>query len=137
MSVCTIQIVGRLGADPRIEYTPQGTAVCKFKVATNETIRVRGGEQREVTTWFRVSAWGKQAENVARCLSKGSKVFVSGRMHAEDWTDREGRPRQSLEVEPDYIEFLDPVPGSRAAEPEAPRAESPAPDFAEEDVIEV
>ena len=107
MSFNTIMIMGNLGRDPELSYTPQGTAVCKFTVATNERRRDKAGEQQDVTTWFRVTVWGKQAENVSRYLSKGRKVFVQGRLHVEEWTDREGKPRQSLEVNASDVQFID------------------------------
>ena len=107
MSFNTIMIMGNLGRDPELSYTPQGTAVCKFTVATNERRRDKAGEQQDITTWFRVTVWGKQAENVSRYLSKGRKVFVQGRLHVEEWTDREGKARQSLEVNASDVQFID------------------------------
>jgi len=107
MSYNKIILIGNLGRDPELSYTPQGTAVCKFSVATNERRRDKSGEQQDITTWFRVSAWGKQAENVSRYLTKGRKVYVEGRLHVEEWTDREGKPRQSLEVNASDVQFID------------------------------
>ncbi|HWS88597.1 MAG TPA: single-stranded DNA-binding protein [Pyrinomonadaceae bacterium] len=111
MSFNTIIIVGNLGRDPELSYTPQGTAVCKFSVATNERRRDKAGEQQDITTWFRVTVWGKQAENVSRYLSKGRKVYIQGRLHVEEWTDREGKPRQSLEVNASDVHFIDSASG--------------------------
>lgn len=111
MSFNTIMIMGNLGRDPELSYTPQGTAVCKFTVATNERRRDKAGEQQDITTWFRVTVWGKQAENVSRYLSKGRKVFVQGRLHVEEWTDREGKARQSLEVNASDVQFIDSAGG--------------------------
>lgn len=107
MSYNKIILIGNLGRDPELSYTPQGTAVCKFSVATNERRRDKAGEQQDITTWFRVSAWGKQAENVSRYLTKGRKVYVEGRLHVEEWTDREGKARQSLEVNASEVQFID------------------------------
>ncbi|MDT5293849.1 MAG: single-strand DNA-binding protein, partial [Acidobacteriota bacterium] len=101
---------GNLGRDPELSYTPQGTAVCKFSVATNERRRDKAGEQQDITTWFRVTVWGKQAENVSRYLSKGRKVYLEGRLHMEEWTDREGKPRQTLEVNASDVQFIDSSP---------------------------
>ena len=75
-------------------------------MATNERRRDKAGEQQDITTWFRVSAWGKQAENVSRYLTKGRKVYLEGRLHVEEWTDREGKPRQSLEVNASDVQFI-------------------------------
>jgi single-strand DNA-binding protein len=107
MSFNKIIIVGNLGRDPELRYTPQGTAVCQFSVATNERRRDKAGEQQDITTWFRVTAWGKQAENVSKYLSKGRRVYVEGRLHLEEWTDRDGKQRQTLEVNASDIHFLD------------------------------
>jgi single-strand DNA-binding protein len=107
MSYNKIIIIGNLGRDPELSYTPQGTAVCKFSVATNERRRDKAGEQQDITTWFRVSAWGKQAENISRYLTKGRKVYIEGRLHMEEWTDREGKQRQTLEVNASEVQFID------------------------------
>ncbi|HEX7317990.1 MAG TPA: single-stranded DNA-binding protein [Pyrinomonadaceae bacterium] len=107
MSFNHITIYGNLGRDPELSYTPQGTAVCKFTMATNERRRDKAGEQQDITTWFRITVWGKQAENVSRYLTKGRKVIVLGRLHVEEWTDREGKARQSLEVNASDVQFVD------------------------------
>jgi single-strand DNA-binding protein len=107
MSFNQITIFGNLGRDPELSYTPQGTAVCKFTIATNERRRDKAGEQQDITTWFRVTVWGKQGENVSRYLTKGRKVIVLGRLHVEEWTDREGKARQSLEVNASDVQFVD------------------------------
>src|SRR5215510_6733657 len=101
-----IVIVGYLGRDPEIRYTPQGTAVCHFSVATTEKKKDRAGEAQDVTTWFRVSAWGRQAEVANQYLSKGRQVYVEGRLRLEEFTDREGNRRQSLEVSATDLHFL-------------------------------
>src|SRR5262245_9891757 len=105
-----IVIVGYLGRDPEIRYTPQGTAVCNFSIATTEKRKDRAGEAQDVTTWFRVSAWGRQAEVANQYLSKGKQVYVEGRLRQEEYTDRDGARRQSLEVNATDIQFL----GTRA-----------------------
>src|SRR5215203_4460125 len=116
MSYNKIILIGNLGRDPELSYTPQGTAVCKFSVATNALRRDKSGEQQDITTWFRVSAWGKQAENISRYLTKGRKVYIEGRLHVEEWTDREGKPRQSLEVNASEVQFIDGPSGGGGAE---------------------
>jgi single-strand DNA-binding protein len=110
MSFNKIIIVGNLGRDPELSYTPQGTAVCKFSVATNERRRDKAGEQQDITTWFRVTVWGKQAENVSRYLTKGRRVYLEGRLHMEEWTDREGKARTTLEVNASDVQFIDSSP---------------------------
>lgn len=125
MSYNKIILIGNLGRDPELSYTPQGTAVCKFSVATNERRRDKSGEQQDITTWFRVSAWGKQAENISRYLTKGRKVYLEGRLHVEEWTDREGKPRQSLEVNASEVQFIDGPGGGGGVEGIPVRSQQP------------
>src|SRR5918992_5704899 len=107
MSFNKIVVVGNLGRDPELRYTPQGTAVCSFTMATNERRKGQAGEQQDVTTWFRVTVWGKQAETVSKYLTKGRNVYVEGRLHVEEWTDRDGKQRHTLEVNAADVRFLD------------------------------
>ena len=106
MSFNKIIIVGNLGRDPEMRYTPQGTAVCTFSVATNERRKDKSGEQQDITTWFRITVWGRQAENVSKYLTKGRSVYVEGRLHVEEWTDRDGKPRHTLEVNASDVQFI-------------------------------
>jgi single-strand DNA-binding protein len=106
MSFNKIIIVGYLGRDPELRYTPQGTAVCNFSVATTEKRKNVAGETEEHTIWFRVTAWGRQAEVAAEYLAKGRQVYVEGRLRREEYTDREGIQRTSLEVNASDIQFL-------------------------------
>ena len=106
MSFNKITIVGYLGRDPELRYTPQGTAVCNFSVATTEKRKNARGETEEHTIWFRVTAWGRQAELAAEYLAKGRQVYVEGRLRREEYTDREGVQRTSLEVNASDIQFL-------------------------------
>ena len=100
-----ITVVGHLGRDPVLRYTPQGTAVCDFSVATSER-RSGGGDAQETTTWFKITLWGKQAEVANQYLSKGKQVYVEGRLRQTEYTDREGMKRTSLEVNATDIQFL-------------------------------
>ena len=93
-----ITIVGYLGRDPELKFTPQGSAVCKFSVATSERRKNADGEPEDLTTWFRVTCWNQTAQFVGENLSKGQQVFVEGRLRLETYTDREGAQRGSLEV---------------------------------------
>jgi single-strand DNA-binding protein len=102
-----ITIVGYLGRDPEIRYTADGTAVCHFSVATTEKRKdPRTGEAQDATTWFRVTAWRRQAEVANQYLSKGKQVYVEGRLRQEEYTDRDGNRRTSLEVSATEIHFL-------------------------------
>jgi single-strand DNA-binding protein len=106
MSFNKIIIVGNLGRDPELRYTPQGNAVCNFSVATNEKKKDKAGDLQDVTTWFRVTLWSKQAENASKYLTKGSPIYVEGRLRVEEWTDRDGNNRYTLEVHATDMQFL-------------------------------
>lgn len=106
MSFNKVIVVGNLGRDPEMKFTPQGTPVCTFSVATNERRRDRSGEQQDVTTWFRVTVWGRQAETASKYLSKGRSVYVEGRLHVDEWTDKQGKARFTLELNATDVQFL-------------------------------
>jgi single-strand DNA-binding protein len=106
MSFNKITIVGYLGQDPTLRYTPQGNAVCNFSVATTEKRKNARGDVEEHTIWFRVTSWGRQAEVAHEYLAKGRQVYVEGRLRLEHYTDREGNPRISPEVNASAIHFL-------------------------------
>jgi single-strand DNA-binding protein len=91
-------MTGRLGADPEMRYTPQGHAVTTFRAASNRSWRTAEGEAHEDTEWFRVVAWNKLAEICNQWLSKGSRVYVEGRMQTRQWQDQEGQTRYQTEV---------------------------------------
>lgn len=101
-----ITIVGYLGRDPELRYTPQSQAVCNFSIATTERRKESSGDAQESTTWFRVTVWGKLAEIVNQYLSKGKQVYVEGRLRQTEFTDREGNKRTSLEVTASEIQFI-------------------------------
>lgn len=106
MSFNKIIIIGNLGRDPELRYTPQGTAVCNFSVAVNEKKRDKAGELQDVTTWFRVTLWRNQAENASKYLTKGSPIYIEGRLSVEEWTDRDGNNRYTLEVTATDMQFI-------------------------------
>lgn len=110
MSFNKIIIVGNLGRDPELRYTPQGTAVCNLSVATTEKKRDKAGELQDVTTWFRVTLWRNLAENASKYLTKGRQVYVEGRLSVEEWTDREGNNRYTLEVQGTDMRFIGGAP---------------------------
>ena len=93
-----IIIVGYLGRDPELRYTPQGTPVCDFSIATTERRKDKSGEFQDQTTWFRVSFFGRQAEVASQYLSKGRQVYVEGTLTQREYTDKEGNARTSLDV---------------------------------------
>ena len=106
MSFNKITIVGNLGKDPELRYTPQGNAVCNISVATNEKRRDKSGDLQDSTTWFRITLWGKQAENASKFLTKGSPIYIEGRLRVEEWADRDGKNRYTLEVQASDMQFL-------------------------------
>lgn len=101
-----IVVVGYLGRDPEIRYMTDGTAVCNFSVATTEKKKDRSGEFQDVTTWFRINVWGKRAEIANQYLSKGKLIYIEGTLTQQEFTDRDGNKRTSLEVKATDFQFL-------------------------------
>ena len=101
-----ILVIGNVGNDPEMRYTPNGSAVTSFSVATNRRYTTSAGEQKEETEWFRVSAWNKLAETCNQYVVKGMKVYVEGRVSSSAWTDQEGQARSSLEINCTEVQFL-------------------------------
>ena len=132
MSFNKIIIVGNLGRDPELRYTPQGTPVCSFTVATNEKRKDRSGEVQDQTTWFRVTLWGRQAETASQYLTKGRPIYVEGRLRLEEWTDRDGKQRATLEVHATDMQFIGAARGEDHANAPAASATGPQPPVAEE-----
>lgn len=112
MSFNKVILVGNLGRDPELRYTAQGTPVCSFSIATNERRKDRNGEVQDHTTWFRITLWQKRAETASQYLTKGMPVYIEGRLRVEEYLDRDGKPRHSLEVEATEMQFI----GSRKQE---------------------
>lgn len=113
-----ITIVGYLGRDPELKFTPQGTALCNLSIATTEKRKDKNGEAVDATTWFRVAVWGRQAELVNEYLAKGRQVYIEGRLRQEEYTDKDGNQRTSLEVNATDVQFL----GSKAEQIESKAA---------------
>lgn len=99
-------VIGHLGKDPEMRYTPSGVPVTSFSVATTRKWTNANGELQEKTTWFRVTAWRKTGELAAQYLQKGRLVLVEGDIDASAFMDREGHPRASLELTATNIRFL-------------------------------
>jgi single-strand DNA-binding protein len=121
-------LIGNLGADPEMRYTQNGTAVANFRVATTETWK-KDGEREEQTEWHRVVAFGRLGEICGEYLSKGSKVYVEGRLQTRKWEDRDGNPRYTTEVVAREMKMLSPRGSSAEASTgygdEPPLAEPP------------
>jgi single-strand DNA-binding protein len=125
-------IIGILGRDPEMRYTPNGQAVTQFTVAVNRNYRDANNEWQEETEWFRVVAWAQLAERTAEYLRKGRKVYVEGRLQTRQWEDREGQKRYTTELVAQTVTPLDARPRDdegAAAEgsltPRSPRAAAP------------
>ena len=110
-----IILIGNLGRDPETRSLPSGTPVATFSVATSERRRGQDGQQQEHTTWFRVNAFDKLAETCSQYLHKGSYVYIEGALSQQEYTDREGQPRTSLEVRAREMRMLDKVGDSGAS----------------------
>lgn len=121
MSYNKIILIGHLGRDPELRYTPSGKAVCDFSLATTEKAN---GQER--TTWFKVTVWGQRAELLGQYVSKGSQVYVEGRLGLDEYTDREGGKRVSLTVNANEIQFLERRP-ERSESQLAREAQAPLP----------
>jgi len=98
MTLNKMMIIGNLGADPELRYTPNGKAVTDLRVAVNNNQRGPDGEWVEETLWFRVSVWEQAAERLAEQLRKGNKVFAEGQLRVREFEGRDGEKRQSLEL---------------------------------------
>src|SRR3954470_15366154 len=108
MALSKIQIIGNLGRDPELRYTPNGRPVATFSVAVNQSTKnQQTGEWVEATDWFRVSVWGDRAERAAENLRKGARVFVDGRFRTREYEANDGQKRLSLDVSADTVLGLD------------------------------
>ena len=112
MTYHTIIVVGNLGREPEMRYTPSGQPVTSFSIASNRSYMNTGGEKVDETIWFRVTTWGKQAETCNQFLHKGSRVLVEGRLTPDKnggpriWTNKEGQPAASFEINAVTVRFL-------------------------------
>ena len=103
-----ILLIGRLGRDPELQVTGDGTPVTKFSLAVSRTYKTGGGERREETEWFNIVTWSKLAETCERYLHKGSLVYIEGRLTQRKYTDKEGIGRTSVEVIANEMKMLSP-----------------------------
>lgn len=107
-----LTLVGNLAKDPALRYMPDGTGVCTLVLAVNDKVKNSSGGYDDHTTWFRVTAWGKQAETVNQYLAKGRQVLVVGRLKSDEngnprtWTDNSGVTRAGYDVTASTIKFL-------------------------------
>ncbi len=99
-------LLGHLGADPEIRYSPSGTAVANFRIATTENWKDRDGQKQERTEWHRIVTFGKLAEICGEYLNKGKQVYLEGRIQTRSWDDRDGNKRYTTEIVCDQMQML-------------------------------
>ena len=130
-SINKVILIGRLGKDPEVKYTPSGTAVADLRMAVNRNYSTQSGEKREETCFLTVVVWGKQAESCGEYLDKGSQIFVEGRLQTRDWETKDGQKRSATEVVAERVQFMSRTKGAGGtAGAGAPAAVSAAPAFA-------
>ncbi|HHZ97677.1 MAG TPA: single-stranded DNA-binding protein [Flavobacteriales bacterium] len=101
-------LVGHLGKDPEIRYTPSEIAVCSFSIATSETFKDRNsGERKSLTEWHNIVLWRGLAETSEKYLRKGSQVYIEGKLKTRKWSDKDGITRYTTEVVADVMQMLD------------------------------
>ena len=105
-SVNKVILVGNLGRDAELRYTPGGAAVATLNLATTETWNDKEGQKQEKTEWHRVILWGKQAETLNQYLQKGKQIYVEGRLQTRQWDDKDGNKRYTTEIKADRITLL-------------------------------
>ena len=99
-------LMGNLGVDPEVRFTPSGQAVANFRIATNESWTDKQGQKQEKTEWHRIVVWGKLAELCGEYLKKGRQCFVEGRLQTREWTDKEGKKNYTTEIVANNVQFL-------------------------------
>jgi single-strand DNA-binding protein len=105
-SVNKVILVGNLGRDAELRYTPGGAAVATLNLATTEVWNDRNQQKQEKTEWHRVVVWGKQAESLQEYLTKGKQIYVEGRLQTRQWDDKDGNKKYTTEIKADRITLL-------------------------------
>lgn len=123
-----VQLIGRLGGDPEVRYTPEGLMITNFNMATDETRKDKNGERTQKTEWHRIVTFGKLAEIGGKYLSKGKLIFVEGRIQTRSWEDKDGNKRYATEIIASEMKML----GSAGERNEAEQKDSPLPDMGRE-----
>ena len=105
-SVNKVILVGNLGRDAELRYTPGGAAVATLNLATTEVWNDKSGQKQEKTEWHRIVLWGKQAESLQEYLTKGKQIYVEGRLQTRQWDDKDGNKKYTTEIKADRITLL-------------------------------
>ena len=126
-SLNRVELIGNLTRDPELRYTPSGTAVCSFGLATNRSWTTDTGEKHEESEFHNIVAWNKLAELCSQFLVKGRKVYVEGRLATRKWTGQDGQQRTTVEIVISDMILLDSRGGTASNREEAPVVEKPAP----------
>ena len=120
-----VMIIGNVGTDPEMRYTPNGNPVTSFRMATSRGYTSQDGERHQDTEWFTIVAWNQLAEQCNQYLAKGRRAYVEGRLHSNTWEGPDGKPRFRNEIIANRVLFLDRAPGPQAVEAEGePATES-------------
>jgi single-strand DNA-binding protein len=114
-SVNKVILVGNLGRDAELRYTPGGAAVSTLNLATTEVWNDKQGQKQEKTEWHRIVLWGKQAESLQEYLVKGKQIYVEGRLQTRQWDDKDGNKRYTTEIKADRVTLLGGGGGGRSA----------------------
>jgi single-strand DNA-binding protein len=107
MTLNKILVIGNVGTDPEMRYTPNGNPVTSFRLATNRRYTTSEGEQREETEWFTITAWNRLAERCNQYVTKGMKIYAEGRLKSDSWTGNDGQMRFRNEIVANEVRFLD------------------------------
>ena len=113
-----VMLIGRLGHEPEMRYTPSGRPLTKFQLAVNRSWKSADGEKKTETEWFNVVTWGKLAEICNQYLTKGQQVYIEGRLHTRQWQDEEGSNHSSVEVIAQEMLMLNSKSGEQDSEPD-------------------
>jgi single-strand DNA-binding protein len=105
-SVNKVILLGNLGADPELKYTPSNRAVCNLRIATNEVFKDKTGQRQEKVEWHRVTVWGEQGENCSKYLTKGRSVYIEGKLQTRTWDDKEGKKHYATDIVAERVQFI-------------------------------
>ncbi len=117
-----VMLLGNLGKDPEMRFTPSGSAVCNFTIATNESWTDKNGQKQDRTEWHRIVVWGKLGELCGEYLKKGRQCFVEGKLQTREWTDKENKKNYTTEIVAQNVQFIG-GQGAGAGGGNAPRSD--------------